>query len=118
MSVSPSDHGDNGAHRSCATKAWGEWRSGLLELRGYLTEGVLVLAGNRNDCIFLSPDDAVPEYNLIPNLLKELGAQSIGNEKEEKKLKKKKGNFYDTTWSAQQPQNAMAFMDDWAAPVT
>ena len=50
----------------CATKAWGRWRSGLLELRGYLTEGVLVLARNRNDCIFLSPDDAVPEYNLMP----------------------------------------------------
>ncbi len=70
----------------CATKAWCGWRSGLLELRGYLTEGVLVLARNRNDRIFLSPDDAVPEYNLIPNLLKELGAQSIvGVEKEERK---------------------------------
>jgi hypothetical protein len=82
VSVSPSDHGDNGAHGSRATKAG----SGLLELRRYLTEGVLVLAGNRNDCIFLSPDDAVPEYNLIPNLLKELAVQSIiGNEKEEKR---------------------------------
>jgi len=58
-------------------------RRRALELRGYLTEGVLVLARNRNDCISLSPDDAVPEDNLIPNLLKELGAQSIiGNEKE------------------------------------
>ena len=73
MSVSASDHGVNGAHGSCATKAWGEWRSGLLELRGYLTEGVLVLAGNRNDCIFLSSDDAVPKYNLIPDLLEESG---------------------------------------------
>jgi hypothetical protein len=71
-----------------ATKAWGGWRSDLLELRGYLTEGVLVLAGNRNNCIFLSPDDAVPENNLIPNLLKELGAQSIvRREKEERKRK-------------------------------
>jgi len=51
-------------------------KSNLLELRGYLTEGVLVLAGNRNDCILLPPDDAVPEHNLIPNLLKELGLQS------------------------------------------
>jgi hypothetical protein len=93
VSVSASDHGDNG-HIEVAPQAWGGWRSGLLELRGYLTEGVLVLAGNRNNCIFLSPDDAVPEYNLIPNLLKELGAQCIiGNEKEEKSLKKKKRKF-------------------------
>jgi hypothetical protein len=92
VSVSESDHGDNGAHGSLRHK-WGGWRNDLLELRGYLTEGVLVLAGNRNDCIFLSPDDAVPEYNLIPNLLEELGAQSIiGNEKEEN-LKKKKRKF-------------------------
>ena len=58
--------------------------SDLLELRGHITEGVLVLAGNRNNCVFLSPDDAIPEYNFIPNLLKELGAQPIkGKEKEE-----------------------------------
>jgi hypothetical protein len=49
----------------------------ILEFRGQITEGVLVLAGNSNDCIFLSPDDAIPEYNLVPNLFKELGAQPI-----------------------------------------
>jgi hypothetical protein len=40
--------------------------SDLLELRGYITGMVLDLAGNR---VFLSPDDAVSEYNLIPNPL-------------------------------------------------
>jgi hypothetical protein len=40
----------------------------VLEPRGHLTEGVLVLAGNRNDRVLLSPNDAIPEYNLIPNL--------------------------------------------------
>jgi hypothetical protein len=55
----------------------------LLKFRGYITEGVLVLAGNRDDCVLLSPDDAIPEYHLIPDLLEELGAQPIkGNEKE------------------------------------
>jgi len=39
-----------------------------LELRGHLTEGVLVLARNRKDRVFLSPDDAIPEYNFISNL--------------------------------------------------
>ena len=69
-----------------------QWRSDLLELRVYLTEGVLVLTGNRNDCIFLSPNDAVPEYNLIPNLLKEVEVQSI-IEKEPKFFEEKKGRF-------------------------
>ena len=39
-----------------------------LELRGHLTEGVLVLARNCKDRVLLSPDDAVPEYNFISNL--------------------------------------------------
>ena len=74
---------------SCATKAWGGWKSGLLELRGYLTEGVLVLARNRNDCVFLSPDDAVPEYNFITNLLTVRGSVHIGNKKGNHSEKKK-----------------------------
>ena len=61
------------------------WRSDLLELRVNLTEGVLVLTGNRNDRIFLSPNYSVPKYNLIPNLLKEVEVQSI-IEKEPKKI--------------------------------
>jgi hypothetical protein len=40
----------------------------VLEPRGHLTEVVLVLARNCNDRVLLSPDDAIPEYNLIPNL--------------------------------------------------
>jgi hypothetical protein len=72
------DHGNNGHMEATPQK------NDLLEFRGYITEGVLVLAGNRHDCVFLSPNDAIPEYNLIPNLMKELGAQPIkGNVKEE-----------------------------------
>jgi hypothetical protein len=59
------DHGNNGACGSCATKAW---NTDVLELRGHLTERVLVLARNRNDRVLPSPDDAIPEDNLIPNL--------------------------------------------------
>jgi hypothetical protein len=40
------DHGDNGAHGGCATKARD---MDVLELRGHLTEWVLVLARDRND---------------------------------------------------------------------
>ncbi len=84
------DHGDNGGKWKLRHKSVDGWRSDSLELRGYLTEGVLVLAGNRNNCVFLSPDDAIPEYNLIPNLLRELGTQSIiGLEKEGRKFQNK-----------------------------
>jgi hypothetical protein len=68
------DHGDNGHMETTPQK---REVSDVLEFRGYITERVLVLAGNRNNCVFFSPDDAIPEYNFIPNLLKELGAQPI-----------------------------------------
>jgi hypothetical protein len=60
------DHGVNGAYGSYGPRKHGIQNA--LELRGHLTEGVLVLARNRKDRIFLSPDDAIPEYNLISNL--------------------------------------------------
>jgi hypothetical protein len=88
------DHGDNGDTWKLSHKSGDGWKSDSLELRGYLTEGVLVLSGNRNNCVFFSPDDAIPEYNLIPNLLRELGTHFIiGLEKEGRKFQNKEKNL-------------------------
>lgn len=67
--VSLNSHGDNGARGSCAChESMGGWRNDALELRGQFTEGVFILSRNRNDCVFLSPNDPIPEYNFIPDL--------------------------------------------------